>query len=74
MSSDANLSDKPRWSVISAYNLSFNKPFREKNMSCVEPVKMVPDSALLESGRKSFSQTDFLNKESEITLQDLNRT
>ena len=72
--SDANLSDKPRWSVISAYNLSFNKPFREKNMSCIEPVKMVPDSALSESGRKSFSQTDFLNKESEITLQDLNRT
>ncbi len=28
--SDANLSDRPRWSLISAYNLSYNVPFREK--------------------------------------------
>ncbi|MDQ6479387.1 phytanoyl-CoA dioxygenase family protein [Dyadobacter sp. LHD-138] len=72
--SDANLSDNPRWSVISAYNLSFNKPFREKNMSCIEPVKMVSDSALLESGGRSVTQADFLSKEAEITLQDLNRS
>lgn len=72
--SDANLSEKPRWSVISAYNLSFNKPFREKNTSCIEPVKVVPDTALLESGVQAVSQADFLNKESEITLKDLNRS
>jgi len=72
--SDANLSDKPRWSVISAYNLSFNKPFREKNTSCIEPVKMVADSALLESGKQVVNQADFLSKDAEITLQDLNRS
>lgn len=72
--SDANLSEKPRWSVISAYNLSFNKPFKEKNTSCIEPVKVVPDTALLESGVQAVSQADFLNKESEITLKDLNRS
>ncbi|SEJ37908.1 Phytanoyl-CoA dioxygenase (PhyH) [Dyadobacter koreensis] len=72
--SDANLSDKPRWSVISAYNLSFNKPFREKNTSCIEPVKMVADSALLESGKQVVKQADFLSKDAEITLQDLNRS
>jgi ectoine hydroxylase-related dioxygenase (phytanoyl-CoA dioxygenase family) len=71
--SDANLSDKPRWSVISAYNLSYNKPFREKHMSCIEPVKVVPDSALLESGKRVVANSDFLSKEAEITLQDLKR-
>ncbi|MDQ3292526.1 MAG: phytanoyl-CoA dioxygenase family protein, partial [Bacteroidota bacterium] len=45
--SEANLSDKPRWSLISAYNLSYNVPFREKNTSCITPVKVVPDSAIL---------------------------
>src|SRR4051812_17765559 len=29
--SEANTSDKPRWSLISVYNLSYNIPFREKN-------------------------------------------
>jgi ectoine hydroxylase-related dioxygenase (phytanoyl-CoA dioxygenase family) len=67
--SEANLSDKPRWSLISVYNMSYNKPFREKNTSCITPVKVVPDEAILSSGPSSLSeQTDFLNKENEITL------
>ena len=67
--SSANLSDKPRWSIISAYNLSYNKPFREKNMSCITPVNIVPDSAILESSPTGLSdKTDFLHKEDEITL------
>jgi ectoine hydroxylase-related dioxygenase (phytanoyl-CoA dioxygenase family) len=67
--SDANLSDRPRWSLISAYNLSYNVPFREKNMSCITPVNVVPDSSILESESVGLSaQTDFLNKENEITL------
>ena len=67
--SSANLSDKPRWSLISAYNLNYNKPFREKNTSCITPVNMVPDSAVLESSPMGLSdKTDFLHKENEITL------
>jgi ectoine hydroxylase-related dioxygenase (phytanoyl-CoA dioxygenase family) len=67
--SEANLSDKPRWSLISVYNLSYNIPFREKNTSCITPVKVVPDEAVLESGAAGLSeQTDFLHKENEITL------
>ncbi len=66
--SAANLSDYPRWSVISAYNLAYNKPFREKNISCIVPVTMVPDDALLKTGRKTVQSADFLNKEAEITL------
>jgi ectoine hydroxylase-related dioxygenase (phytanoyl-CoA dioxygenase family) len=68
--SEANLSDKPRWSLISAYNLSYNKPFREKNTSCITPVSMVPDNAIMESAPTGLSaQSDFLNKENEITLK-----
>lgn len=67
--SSANLSDKPRWSLISAYNLSFNKPFREKNTSCITPVNVVPDDAILKSTPTGLSsKTDFLHKENEITL------
>jgi ectoine hydroxylase-related dioxygenase (phytanoyl-CoA dioxygenase family) len=67
--SEANLSEKARWSLISAYNLSYNKPFREKNTSCITPLKMVADSAILASGPAGLSaQTDFLEKEKEITL------
>ncbi len=63
-----NLSDTARWSVISAYNLSHNIPFREKHASCITPVQVVEDGALLERGIKQVLQADFLNKEAEITL------
>jgi ectoine hydroxylase-related dioxygenase (phytanoyl-CoA dioxygenase family) len=67
--SEANLSDKPRWSFISAYNLSYNVPFREKSTSCITPLKIVPDEAILASNPVSLSaQADFLKKENEITL------
>jgi len=67
--SGANLSDKPRWSIISAYNLDHNKPFREKNTSCITPIKVVADSVLLGSSPSGLSdKTDFLHKENEITL------
>ena len=67
--SDANHSDRPRWSIISAYNLSYNVPFREKNLSCITPIRVVPDAALLESGQRRLTEADFLNKENEITLK-----
>lgn len=68
--SEANLSDNPRWSLISAYNLSYNKPFREKNTSCITPVEVVPDRAILASGSAGLStKKDFLRKENEITFK-----
>ncbi len=67
--SEANLSDKARWSLISAYNLSYNVPFREKNMSCITPLKVVPNDAILSSKPTGLSDNaDFLKKENEITL------
>ncbi|MBC7616397.1 MAG: phytanoyl-CoA dioxygenase family protein, partial [Pedobacter sp.] len=61
--SAANTSDQSRWSIISAYNLSYNKPFRERNLSCIEPIKMVADDSLLKSGVKKMENSDFLIKE-----------
>ena len=66
--SEANLSDKPRWSFISAYNLSYNIPFREKSTSCITPLNVVPNEDVFESGEHLSSNTDFLRKENEITL------
>jgi ectoine hydroxylase-related dioxygenase (phytanoyl-CoA dioxygenase family) len=69
--SEANLSDKPRWSLISAYNLSYNIPFKEKNTSCITPVNVVADDAFLTSGGRGLSKdSDFLKKENEITLKE----
>ena len=67
--SEANLSDYARWSVISAYNLSFNKPFREKHTSCITPVSVVPDESLLNEKNSKVENADFLRKEQEITLK-----
>jgi hypothetical protein len=70
--SEANLSNSPRWSLISAYNMSYNIPFREKNTSCITPVQVVPDEAILQSSHHGLSQsTDFLRKENEITLKEI---
>jgi ectoine hydroxylase-related dioxygenase (phytanoyl-CoA dioxygenase family) len=66
--SEANLSETARWSVISAYNLAYNKPFREKNDSCITPVSVVQDDAIIASGKRAVTQADFLIKEKEITL------
>jgi ectoine hydroxylase-related dioxygenase (phytanoyl-CoA dioxygenase family) len=67
--SESNLSDKPRWSLISVYNLSYNVPFREKNTSCITPVEVVDNDAVLASKPAGLSeQADFLHKENEITL------
>jgi len=67
--SEANLSEYARWSVISAYNLSYNKPFREKHTSCITPVSVVPDEDLLNKKNIKVKNADFLRKEQEITLK-----
>lgn len=54
--SDSNRSDAARWSLISAYNLLRNKPFKGDNTSSYTPIKKVPDSAILESNAGGMSQ------------------
>lgn len=61
--SDRNDSSEPRWSLISAYNLITNKPFKGDNTSSYTPINNVPDSAILEYDPESISEdADFLTK------------
>ncbi len=53
--SDSNRSEFARWSLISAYNLITNKPFKGKNTSYT-PIEKVPDSSILQSQSKGISE------------------
>ncbi len=69
--SDANRSESSRWSLISAYNLVENKPYLEANESCITPIKMVPDEAIMDSGAEGIKDTaDFLSKDSDSSLEE----
>lgn len=68
--SEANLSDKPRWSVISCYSLQSNLAYNETSTSWKIPVDIVPDNAILEWEAGSLSNADFLKKENDPALKD----
>lgn len=68
--SEANLSDKPRWSVISCYNLQTNLAYNEKSTSYYKPVEVVPDNAILEWEAVGVSTNDFLKKEDDPALKE----
>lgn len=55
--SDSNRSESARWSLISAYNLISNRPFKGSNTSSYTPIEMVPDSSILLAGNKGISET-----------------
>ena len=57
--SEANLSDYPRWSIISCYNAQSNLAYNETSTSWKTPVEIVPDEALLEWESSSFADADF---------------
>lgn len=61
--SDANLSDAPRWSLISAYNLITNKPYKGNYPSATEAIQMVKDETLLASNGEGIKEdANFLIK------------
>lgn len=61
--SDSNRSDFARWSLISAYNLITNKPFKGNNTSSYTPIEKVPDSSILQTKAKGISEElDFNHK------------
>jgi ectoine hydroxylase-related dioxygenase (phytanoyl-CoA dioxygenase family) len=66
--SEANLSDKARWSIISCYNRSRNIPYTGIAASCSTPIEAVPDEALLEwdvtgiDANADFSGKDQIHK------------
>ena len=62
--SAANLSDKSRWSLISAYNRQSNIPYNEKSTSCLMPLETVSDDSLLQSDAIGLTEgVDFLSEE-----------
>lgn len=61
--SDSNRSESARWSLISAYNLISNKPYKGNNTSSYAPIVKVSDQAILEEkGRGMSEDADFNQK------------
>jgi len=68
--SEANLSDRPRWSIISCYNLQSNLAYNETSTAWKVPVDVVPDSAIMDWEAASLSDADFLKKENDPALKE----
>jgi ectoine hydroxylase-related dioxygenase (phytanoyl-CoA dioxygenase family) len=68
--SEANLSDFPRWSLISCYNLQSNPAYNETSSSWKTPLDIVPDEAILNWEAAPLSGADFLKKENDPALKD----
>jgi len=69
--SEANLSDRPRWSIISCYNSLSNPAYNDESASWREPVKIVPDNAIMDpSVAGATDNTDFLKKEKDPALKE----
>ncbi|MHB1922803.1 MAG: phytanoyl-CoA dioxygenase family protein [Chitinophagaceae bacterium] len=68
--SEANLSDRPRWSLISCYSLQSNLAYNETSTSWKTPVSVVPDKAILEWEPEPLSNADFLKKENDPALKE----
>ena len=68
--SEANLSEAPRWSLISVYNRSENIPYNEPSQSSTVPLQAVPDEALMEWEAESIGDAaHFLEKEKDEALK-----
>jgi ectoine hydroxylase-related dioxygenase (phytanoyl-CoA dioxygenase family) len=69
--SEANTSDRPRWSIISCYNSLSNPAYNDDSVSWKQPVKVVSDDALMEAAREGASEAgDFLKKENDPALKE----
>ena len=68
--SEANTSDKARWSLIGVYNRSSNVPYNEPSKSSTVPLQAVPDEALLQWQTEGINDgANFLEKEKDEALK-----
>jgi ectoine hydroxylase-related dioxygenase (phytanoyl-CoA dioxygenase family) len=68
--SEANTSDKARWSLISCYNRAGNVPYNEPSQSSTVPLTMVDDEALLQAAQEGLQESaNFLEKEKDEALK-----
>src|SRR5258706_12041904 len=68
--SEANLSNRPRWSIISCYSSQSNLAYAETSTSWKTPIEIVPDEAILKWEAESLSNADFLKKENDPALKE----
>ena len=68
--SEANLSDHPRWSIISCYASQSNLAYNENSTSWKTPMEVVPDNAITDWESTSLSNADFLKKENDPALKE----
>ncbi len=69
--SEANTSDRPRWSIISCYNSLSNPAYNDESTSWKMPVNIVPDESLMDAAAAGAASTgDFLKKEKDPALKD----
>jgi len=68
--SEANLSDHPRWSIISCYASQSNLAYNENSTSWKTPMEVVPDNAITDWESISLSNADFLKKENDPALKE----
>jgi ectoine hydroxylase-related dioxygenase (phytanoyl-CoA dioxygenase family) len=68
--SEANLSERPRWSIISCYNAYGNIAYNDDSPSWKVPVSVVPDDALMRDDYgAALAGADFLRKEDDPALK-----
>ncbi len=68
--SAANLSDDPRWSIISCFSSQSNLAYNETSESWRQPIEEVPNDAILNWETESLANADFLKKENDPALKD----
>lgn len=70
--SEANLSDKPRWGLICCYNAKHNDPYKEHHHPGYTPLTKVPDSAIKAVGAKPTEAAQkFLKQDEDDTTRRL---
>jgi ectoine hydroxylase-related dioxygenase (phytanoyl-CoA dioxygenase family) len=60
--SAANLSENPRWSIITAYNLASNKPYKDVHACSYTPIEVFKGNLLTEEVTQISADADFLVK------------
>lgn len=68
--SEANLSDHPRWSIISCYSAQENLAYNETSTAWNTPLEVVPDSFIMEGEVDNIPPADFLKKENDPALKE----
>jgi hypothetical protein len=67
--SDANNSERSRWSIICCYNTKHNDPYAEAHHPCYTPLAKVDDAAIKQTGIKlsTAAQTSWLDPKADKT-------